>query len=77
MTQYNSINIKLSDSQLNKLKLSTENKTEVTLKDYHQIWLLHNLLLTDRPVAIICKGFENDLSSDINLSKVQLSKWYN
>ena len=32
MTQYNTLNVKLSNSQLNKLKSGTKNGTEVTLK---------------------------------------------
>ena len=32
MTQYNTLNVKLSNSQLNKLKSGIENGTEVTLK---------------------------------------------
>ena len=32
MTQYNTLNIKLSNSQLNELKLGIKNGTEVTLK---------------------------------------------
>ena len=32
MTQYNALNVKLSDSQLNKLKSGIKNGTEVTLK---------------------------------------------
>ena len=32
MTQYNILNVKLSNSQLNKLKSETENGTEVTWK---------------------------------------------
>ena len=32
MTQYNTLNIKLSTSQLNELKLGIKNGTEVTLK---------------------------------------------
>ena len=31
MTQYNTLNLKLSNSQLNKLKLGIKNGTEVTL----------------------------------------------
>ena len=31
MTQYNPLNIKLSNSWLNKLKFGTKNETEVTL----------------------------------------------
>ena len=32
MTQYNILNVKLSNSQLNELKLGVKNNTEVTLK---------------------------------------------
>ena len=32
MTQYNSLNVKLSDSKLNKLKSAMKNKTEVVLR---------------------------------------------
>ena len=32
MTQYNSLNLKLSDSQLNKLKSAIKSKTEVALR---------------------------------------------
>ena len=32
MTQCNSVNIKLSHSQLNKLKSATQNKTRITLR---------------------------------------------
>ena len=32
MTQYNTLNVKLSNSQLNKLKLGIKNGTEETLK---------------------------------------------
>ena len=80
MTQYNSLNVKLPNSQLNKLKSATKNETEVVL------WLssniiggnetnfLHILLLTYRQVANLRKAFPNHLSTDIKLSKTQLSK---
>ena len=32
ITQYNTLNVKLSNSKLNKLKLRISNRTEVTLK---------------------------------------------
>ena len=34
----------------------------------------HKLLLTNRQVVNICKAFANNLSTDIKLSKTQLSK---
>ena len=37
----------------------------------------HKLLLTNRQVANIRKAFANHSSSDIKLSKTQLSKIYN
>ena len=32
MTQYNSLNVKLSNTQLNKLKLAIKNETDVVLR---------------------------------------------
>ena len=37
MTQYNSLNLKLSNSQLNKLKLAIKNETEVVLRSSDMI----------------------------------------
>ena len=39
MTQYNSLNVKLSNSQLNKPKSSIKNETDVVLR-IHQTWLV-------------------------------------
>ena len=44
MTQYNSLNVKLSNSQLNKLKSSIKNETDVVL-EYHQTWLVIQMIL--------------------------------
>ena len=75
MTQYNSLNVKLSNSQLNKLKSAIKNETEVVLRlssnmiGDNENNVPHKLLLTNRQVA-----FSNYLSTDIKLSKTQLSK---
>ena len=82
MTQYNSLNVKLSNSQLNKLKPSIKNENDVVLKISSNMVgnsndntnFLHELLLTNRQVANIRKAFANHLSTDIKLSKTQLSK---
>ena len=82
MTQYNSLNVKLSNSQLNKLKSSIKNETDVVLRissnmvgnSNDNINFPHELLLTNRQVANICKAFPNHSSTDIKLSKTQLSK---
>ena len=82
MTQYNSLNVKLSNSQLNKLKSSIKNETDVVLRissnivgnSNDNINFPHELLSTNRQVANIRKAFANHSSIDIKLSKTQLSK---
>ena len=80
MTQYNSLNAKLSTSQLNKLKSAIKNKTEAVLRllsnmvDDDETNFPHKLLLTNRQVANLRKAFANNLSTEIKLSKTQLSK---
>ena len=80
MTQYSSLNVKLSNSQLNKFKSAIKNETEVVLRlsfnmlgDNETDFPL-KLLLTNRQVSNLCKAFANHLSADIKLSKTQLSK---
>ena len=80
MTQYNSFNVKLSNSQLNKLKSAIKNETEVVLRlssnmiGDNETNFPHKLLLTNREVSNLCKAFEYNSSNDIKLSKTQLSK---
>ena len=82
MTQYNSLNEKLSNSQLNELKSAMKNKTEAVLglspnmvgNSNDETNFPHKLLLTNRQVANLRKAFENNLSTDIKLSKAQLSE---
>ena len=80
MMQYNSLNIKLSNSQLNKLKFAIKNETEVVLRLSSDLIgddetnFPHKLLLTNRQVANLHKAFANNLSMDIKLLKSQISK---
>ena len=82
MPQYNSLNVKLSNSQLNTLKSAIKNETDVVLRissgmvanSNDNANFPHKLLLTDRQVANIRKGFSNNLSTDAKFSKIQLSK---
>ena len=78
MSQYNSLNVKLSNSQLNKLKSSIKNENDVVLRISSNMVsntnFPHELLLTNRQVANIRKAFANHSSIDIKLSKTQLSK---
>ena len=82
MTQYSSLNVKLSNSQLNKLKSSIKNETDVVLRISSNMVgnsndntnFPHELLLTNRQVENIRKAFAKDTSTDVKLSKTQLSK---
>ena len=82
MTQYNSLNVKLSNSQLSKLKSAIKNENDVVLRisstmvgnSIDNTNFPHELLLTNRQVENIRKAFANHLSIDIKLSKIQLSK---
>ena len=80
MTQYNSLNVKLSDSQLNKLKSAIKNETEVALRllsnmiGDNVVNFPHQLLLTNTQVSNLGKAFANNSSVDIKFSKTQLSK---
>ena len=79
MTQYNSLNVKLSNSQLNKFKSAIKNETEVVLRlssnmiGDNETNFPHQLLLTNRQVANIRKAFANNSSMDIKLSRTQIS----
>ena len=82
MTQYNSLNVKLSNSQLNKLKLAIKNETDLVLRLSSNMIgnsddntnFPHELLLTNRQVANLCKAFAKNTSTDLTLAKTQLSK---
>ena len=82
MTQYNSLNVKLSNSQLSKLKSAIKNENDVVLRLSSNMVgnsgdntnFPHESLLTNRQVENIRKAFGNHLSTDIKLSKTQLSK---
>ena len=82
MTQYNTLNVKLSNSQLNKLKSGVKNGTEVTLKtslntvgdSNDESNFLHKLLLFNTQVSKLRKAFANNSSANIKFSKAQLHK---
>ena len=75
MTQCNSSNVKLSNSQLKKVKSAIKNETEVVLRlpsniiGDNETNFSHKLLLTNRQVTNLLKAFANYLSTDIKLSK--------
>ena len=79
MTQYNSLNVKLSNLQLNKLKsvIKIEREAVIRLSSNmigdNETSFPHKLL-ANKQVANLRKTFANHLSTDSKLSKTQLSK---
>ena len=71
------MNVKLSNSQLNKLKSAIKNETDVVLRLSSNMIgnsddennFCHKLLLTNRQLANLRKAFANHTSTDIKLSK--------
>ena len=80
MTQYSSLNAKLSNSQLNKFKSAIKNENEVVLRlssnmiGDNETNFPHKLFLTNKQVSNLRKAFANHLSANTKLSKTQLSK---
>ena len=82
MTQYNTLNLNLCISQLNKLKSRIKNGTAVTLELSSNVVggsndennIPHKLFLTNIQVSRLCKAFANGSSANIKLSKAQLHK---
>ena len=78
MVEYNKLNVKLSDSQLNELKSAAKNQTGVTLrmniKNFNGNNLPHELLLTTGQKTELRNAFENNILTDIKLSRAQMFK---
>ena len=78
MVEYNPVNVKLSNLQLNKLKGAVKKKQGTTLRMNARMFngnnLLHELLLTQRQTTKLRNAIENDLKTDIKLSKAEISK---
>ena len=78
MVKYTEVNIKLSDSQIKKLKDSVKDNTgatlRISLKMFDENDLKHELLLTTRQETKIRNAFNNNTSTDLKLSKTQINK---
>ena len=76
MVEQNTVNAKLPDSQLNKLKSAVKSKQGTTLRMNARMFstnnLPHELLLTTRQTTKLRNAIENNMSTDIKLSKAQI-----
>ena len=78
MENYQEARVKLTNKKLNKLKSAGQNKTgtllRVNKKNFEDEELPHELFLTTRLTTIIRNIFPKNMSTDIKLSKTQISK---
>ena len=79
MVEYSSkVNVKLLDTQLQKLKTAVKDNVGTTLRMNLKMLngndLPHELLLTERQKTKLRNAFNNNMSTDIKLSKAQITK---
>ena len=78
MVEYSKVNVRLSDTQLKKLKTAFKNKTgttvRISLKMLNGNDLPYELFLTTRQKTKLRNASNNNMSTDLKLSKAQISK---
>ena len=78
MVEYSKINCKLANVQLNKFKKVVKSNEGATLrlgvKNFNKDELPHELLLTTRQNTKLRNAIDNNLATDIKLSKSQIKK---
>ena len=82
MTKYNTLDVKLSNSALNKSKSGIKNRTEINLNlssnlignSNDESHFSHKLLLPDTQLSKIREAFANGSSSNLKCSKTHLFK---
>ena len=76
--EYSKVSVNLSNAQLKKVKTAVKNKTRTTLRMSIKMLngndLPHKLLLTTRQKIELRNAFNNNISTDLKLSKAQISK---
>ena len=78
MANYQEARVKLTNTQLKKIRSAGKSKTgtllRVNKKNFEDEELPHELFLTTRQTTIIRNIFPKNMSTDIKLSKTQISK---
>ena len=81
MVEYTKVNVKLTDTQLKKLKDAVKDNARTTLRMNKKMFdendLPHELLLMTRQKTKLRNAFNNNSSADIKLSKTQITKIIN
>ena len=78
MVEYSKVNVKLSDSQIKKLKDAVKDNAGTTLRINFKMFdkndSPHELLLTTRQKTKLRNASNNNTSADLKLSKTQIVK---
>ena len=78
MVEYTKLNCKLTNVQINKLKKAVksneEKKLRLGIKNFNKDELPHELLLTTRQNTKLRNAINNNLATDIKLSRAQIKK---
>ena len=78
MVEYSKVNVKLTDTQLKKLKSAVKDRTgtilRMSLKMLNENDLPHELLLTTRQKTKLRNAFNSNMSTNLKLSRAQISK---
>ena len=78
MVEYTKVNVKLSDSQIKKLKNAVKDNAGTTLRINSKMFdkndSPHELLLTTRQKPKLTNAFNDNMSADLKLSKTQIVK---
>ena len=73
MIEYNKVNVKLTDTQVKKLKTAVKDKTGTTLRKNLKMIdgndLPHELLLSTRQKTKLRNAINNNMPTDLKLSK--------
>ena len=80
MANYQEARVKLTNTQLNNLKSAAKNKTGTILRinkrNFQDEELSHELFLRTRQITKVRNVIANNMSTDIKLSKDQISKLF-
>ena len=78
MVEYTKVNVKLSNTQVKKLKDGVKDNTlttlRISLKMFNGNNVPHELLLTTRQKTKIRNAFNNNMSTDLKLSRAQINE---
>ena len=78
MVEYTKVNVKLSNSQIKKLKDAVKDNMRTTLRISLKMFdgndLPHELLLATRQKTKVRNAFNNNISTDLKLSKDEINK---